>query len=85
MDCAFQIDDPNKISTRWRFAASLNVPGAPKLKPYTGSTVYTVNEEGKISAHTEEWDISALDAFVSILFPSFGAKPAEPIESPVET
>lgn len=82
---ALQVDDAHNITTRWRFAASLNVPGAPKLKPYTGSTVYSINEQGKIYAHTEEWDISALDAFVSILFPSYGAKPAEPVTNPVET
>ena len=78
-----QIDDAHKISTRWRFAASLNVPGAPKLKPYTGSTVYSINDDGKIYSHREEWDISALDAFVSILFPSYGARAADPISDPV--
>jgi len=79
-----QIRDPQTITTRWRFAASLNVPGKPKLKPYTGSTRYSVNPEGLIYEHTEEWDITALDAFVSILFPSFGATPAPPVTNPVE-
>ena len=79
-----QIQDPHTITTRWRFAASLNVPGKPKLKPYTGSTRYSTNAEGLVYEHVEEWDISALDAFVSILFPSFGADPAPPVDNPVD-
>lgn len=75
---------PNLITTRWRFAASLNIPGKPKLKPYTGSTEYKINSDGLVYEHKEEWDISALDAFVSILLPSFGAPPAPPVENPVD-
>lgn len=78
-----QAPEPNLVKTRWRFAASLNVPGKPKLKPYTGSTMYKLNEAGLVYEHREEWDISALDAFVSILFPSFGAPPAPPVAEPV--
>lgn len=56
------------------------LPGNLPIKPYTGTTVYTVDESsGKITAHTETWDISALDAFVSTLVPGFGAPPAPPV------
>ena len=78
-----QVKDPHTISTRWRFAASLNVPGKPKLKPYTGSTTYKVNSDGLVYEHAEDWDISALDAFISILLPNFGAAAAPPVENPV--
>lgn len=55
-------------------------PGNLPIKPYTGTTVYSVDESsGKIAAHTETWDISALDAFVSTLVPGFGAPPAPPV------
>lgn len=81
---SIKVQDPHTITTRWRFAASLNVPGKPKLKPYTGSTQYCINSEGLIYEHKEEWDISALDAFVSILFPSFGATPAPPVTNPID-
>lgn len=79
-----QVHDPHTILARWRFAASLNVPGKPKLKPYTGSTTYKINSDGLIYEHLEDWDISALDAFISILLPSFGAPAAPPIEHPVD-
>ena len=78
-----QAPEPNIIRTKWRFAASLNVPGKPKLKPYTGTTTYKLNTAGLVYEHREEWDISALDAFISILFPAFGAPPAPPIANPV--
>lgn len=59
---------------------SLLLPGQLPIKPYTGTTVYTVDESsGKITGHTETWDISALDAFVSTLVPGFGAPPAPPV------
>jgi hypothetical protein len=58
----------------------LPFPGNLAIKPYTGTTVYTVDDStGKITAHTETWDISALDAFVSTLLPGFGAPPAPPV------
>ena len=71
--------DPQTLVLRWRLAATLNVPGSPAIKPYTGTTRYITNSSGLVSQHLEEWDISALDAFVSVLFPSFGAPPAPPI------
>ena len=78
-----QVKDPHTIIARWRFAAALHVPGRPKLKPYTGSTMYRINSQGLIAEHIEEWDISALDAFVSIFLPSFGAPAAPPVNHPV--
>lgn len=95
--------DPHHLSMRWRFEARLKIPGSPRIKPYTGSTVYTLDpDSGKIIQQEvdmmhlcsssrsctaglicclvqETWDISALDAFVSLLFPGFGAKPAAPV------
>lgn len=51
------------------------------IKPYTGTTQYSVDDAtGLISHHVETWDISVLDAFVSTLLPGFGAPPAPPVE-----
>jgi hypothetical protein len=47
------------------------------IKPYAGCTLYEVSPEtGLIVSHTEAWSITALDAFVSTIVPSFGAPPA---------
>ncbi|WIA33788.1 hypothetical protein OEZ86_006901 [Tetradesmus obliquus] len=73
---------PNSIALRWRLEGKLKIGDLP-IKPYTGSTLYTVDEaSGLISRHEEEWDITAVDAFVSTLFPglNYGAPPAPPVK-----
>lgn len=56
----------------------LNLPWHPSVKPWTGKTVYYINNNGLIEKHLEFWDITVLDAFISTLFPSlnYGALPA---------
>ena len=76
---SLKVSGPNMLTLKWRLAATLNVPGSPAIKPYTGTTKYVTNNSGLICQHLEEWDISALDAFVSVLFPNFGAPPAPPL------
>lgn len=76
---SLKIAGPDTMILRWRLAATLNIPGSPAIKPYTGTTKYVTNKSGLICKHLEEWDISALDAFVSVLFPNFGAPPAPPL------
>lgn len=66
------------IRASWRLEGALNLPWKPAIKPYTGETVYTFNEQGLVVAHNETWSISALDAFVSVIWPRFGAPPAPP-------
>ena len=82
---------------RWRLEGRLRAGGLA-IKPYTGTTTYTIaggggaatdddgssssSSEIKITRHEETWDISALDAFASVLFPSFGAPPAPPVAGP---
>lgn len=50
------------------------------LCPIHPTCSYFINDDGLIYQHFETWDISALDAFASCFFPSFGAPPAPPIE-----
>ncbi|KAK9810415.1 hypothetical protein WJX72_010329 [[Myrmecia] bisecta] len=76
---SLEVKDPHTLLLNWRLEATLKVPGSPKIKPYTGHTRYITNSEGLIQSHLEDWDISALDAFVSVLFPGFGAPPAPPV------
>lgn len=53
------------------------------MKPWTGSTTYYLDEDNLIYKHIEKWDISAVDAFASLLFPflKIGAPPAAQPES----
>ncbi|KAK9864883.1 hypothetical protein WJX84_003686 [Apatococcus fuscideae] len=68
------------IELKWRFEAVLKFPTSPKIKPYTGTTIYHISN-GLIDQHVETWDISALDAFISVFVPSYGAPPAPPVTS----
>lgn len=76
---SLKVSGPNILTLKWRLAATLNIPGRPAIKPYTGTTKYVTDDSGLICKHLEEWDISAFDAFVSVLFPNFGAPPAPPL------
>jgi hypothetical protein len=75
---SFIDEDEQSITVRWRLEGVLNLPWHPTMKPWTGSTTYYLDEDHLICRHIEKWDISAIDAFVSLLFPSFriGAPPA---------
>ena len=69
------------MTVHWRLEGILNLPWHPRLKPWTGTTTYHVDQSGLIEKHIETWDISVLDAFASTLFPflSIGAPPAAPL------
>jgi len=67
---------PRTFTASWRLEGALRLPGRPRIKPYLGTTLYELDEDGLVCAHTETWSISALDAFVSVVFPEFGAAPA---------
>mmetsp|Transcript_27624 Transcript_27624/g.88559 ORF Transcript_27624/g.88559 Transcript_27624/m.88559 type:complete len:143 (+) Transcript_27624:438-866(+) len=76
---SIEIVDEAHIKLRWRLEGVLRIPVKAPIKPYTGTTIYTVGPSGKIVSHFETWDISALDAVVSTFVPSFGAPPAPPV------
>lgn len=71
---------PRHLVADWRLEGCLQLPWHPAIKPFTGSTLYELDADGLVCSHTETWDISALDAFVSVLAPSWGAPPAPPVE-----
>ena len=74
-------DEEKTITIKWRLEGILNLPWHPKLKPWTGQTTYFIDNDGLIDRHIESWDISVVDAFVSVLLPflNYGAQPAPPV------
>lgn len=40
----------DKVVLRWRLEGSLKIGGL-KIKPYTGTTVYTISDGGKVTRH----------------------------------
>lgn len=71
---------PHTFTASWRLEGALKLPWRPKIKPYVGTTLYELDEDGLICSHTETWSVSALDAFASVLFADFGAEPAPPAD-----
>lgn len=74
-------EDQRTVTVFWRLEGILNLPWHPILKPWTGQTMYMIDDLGLIGRHVEKWDISVVDAFVSTLFPflNYGAPAADPI------
>jgi hypothetical protein len=66
------------FAARWRLEGHLQLPWRPPIKPFTGRTLYELDDERLICRHTEEWSISAVDAFVSVFWPGFGCAAAPP-------
>lgn len=64
------------FAAHWRLSGALKLPWRPAIKPYVGSTLYELGDDGLIASHTEAWSISVLDAFVSTFLPAYGAPPA---------
>ena len=69
------------IVAEWRLAGRLGLPWKPSIKPFVGRTTFTLDENGLVIRHVEEWSLPAWDAFLAALVPSLnlGAAPAPAI------
>jgi hypothetical protein len=85
--CGLQVDSSRRcITVSWRIEGILNLPWHPMIKPWSGQTVYHLDDSSLISSHVESWDITVPDAFLSTLFPQlrYGAPPAPAITTAFE-
>uniref|UniRef100_A0A7S4JS18 Uncharacterized protein n=1 Tax=Odontella aurita TaxID=265563 RepID=A0A7S4JS18_9STRA len=62
------------VEVRWRLDGTLMLPWRPRVRPWTGTTRYHLNEEGLVYLHEEEWDISVWEAFVCTVWPEVGER-----------
>lgn len=69
---------PRTIVAEWRLEGALRLPWRPPIKPFVGRTTFSLDEDGLVARHVEEWSLSAADAFLSAIFPrlGWGAPPA---------
>lgn len=72
------VKDDNHIFAKWRLQGYLKFPWHPYVKPYTGTTLYTLDSEGFITRHEETWSITALDAARATVTPTAGPQAAAP-------
>ena len=66
------VQDDNHLFAKWRIQGYLKFPWHPYVAPYTGTTLYTVGDDGLIYRHEETWSISALDAARATITPTAG-------------
>lgn len=70
--------DGSHVVAEWRLEGALMLPWRPIIKPFLGTTTYSFDGDGLVCSHVETWDISVVDAFVSVVVKGFGAAPAPP-------
>lgn len=75
-----EILESGDVRAYWRLEGVLALPWRPPIKPFLGTTTYSFDEQGLVCEHMETWSVSALDAFVSVVWPTFGKEPAPPVE-----
>lgn len=73
-----------RVVAEWRLQGALMLPWRPCIKPFVGRTTYQFNEQGLVCSHVETWDISVVDAFVSVVVKGFGKDPAPSIDEIIE-
>ncbi|CAM9815474.1 unnamed protein product, partial [Hapterophycus canaliculatus] len=73
---SLQVKDDTHIFAEWRLQGFLKFPWHPYVKPYTGTTLYTLDSDGFITSHEETWSITALDAARATITPTAGPQPA---------
>eukprot|EP00752_Nemacystus_decipiens_P012928 g11442.t1 len=69
---SLEVKDDNHIFAEWRLQGYLKFPWHPYVKPYTGTTLYTLDPEGFITRHEETWSITALAAARATITPTAG-------------
>ena len=56
-----------QIKSEWVLQGSLKLPWKPFIPAVHGSTIYSLNGDGLIVSHAEEWDVSAWAAALAVV------------------
>lgn len=66
------VTGPREITAEWRLGGYLKFPWHPRVEPFKGRTVYTLNEEGLIEMQDQTWSISGAEALRETFTPTNG-------------
>lgn len=69
-----RIIGPHKIQATWILGGYLRLPWHPRVEPFTGVTVYSLNDRGLIEEQRQTWSISALEALKETFTPTAGIR-----------
>ncbi|MEW5304681.1 MAG: hypothetical protein WDW36_007275 [Sanguina aurantia] len=65
-----QVTGPSQIEADWVLGGYLKFPWTPKVTPFKGHTVYTLNPEGLIQSQVQTWSISPWTALAETFTPA---------------
>jgi len=68
------VTGPRTIEADYMSGGFLRFPWSPKVEPYQGHVIYTLNEDGLVSVQRQTWDISPFEALRQSFTPS-GTEP----------
>jgi len=72
-----RVTGPNRIEADWRMGGWLRTeyfPWQPRVDPFEGHTIYTLNEEGLIIKQEQTWSISGFKALQQTFTPVPGPR-----------
>ncbi|KXZ50062.1 hypothetical protein GPECTOR_18g41 [Gonium pectorale] len=65
---------PRTVEADWRLGGYLVFPWNPKVEPFEGHTVYTLDESGLVAEQRQTWSISGATALAESFTPTFGPR-----------
>jgi len=68
------VTGPRTIEAEWTLGGYLKFGWHPRVEPFVGRTVYTLNDHGLISFQDQTWSISAGEALRETFTPTAGPK-----------
>ncbi|GIL90152.1 hypothetical protein Vretimale_16354 [Volvox reticuliferus] len=69
-----RVAGPRTVEADWRLGGYLLFPWNPRVEPFTGHTVYTLNDEGLVLEQRQTWSISATTALIESFTPTLGPR-----------
>jgi len=67
-----KVTGPNTIESDWVLQGYLRFPWKPRVAPYGGHTVYTLNADGLVQTQAQTWEISGAKAIAETFTPNTG-------------
>ncbi|CAI5477197.1 unnamed protein product [Closterium sp. Yama58-4] len=68
------VTSDKSVTATWRLGGYLKFPWQPRVEPFTGSTVYELDDDNQVAVHNETWSISPITALIETFTPTFGPK-----------
>ncbi|CAI7838780.1 unnamed protein product, partial [Closterium sp. NIES-53] len=68
------VTSDKSVTATWRLGGYLKFPWQPRVEPFTGSTVYELDDDNLVAVHNEAWSISPITALIETFTPTLGPK-----------